>query len=778
MRLFVGLAMVFAIKCFGQPVFPALPPNVAPIANPYSASWVYYSTDSISGLSFLGGITTNSSFQQITNVAFGAAQSATNGFKIATTNIFASLINTATNGFIDGATAGTIALGIIPNVVSGILMASNYATQPFVTNALIGLINAATNGFKPYVTNTINALVNVTTLTAANVNTNLLIAGLSQELIYTNWITLNLFSTNGVNRVYIWNGLEFSNAAINYTITNNGTQFRLLDPFKNILSFITSANPVGQWTDNLMTGSGVSSYGRYSDFSAQGNANGLLLTNIPASGIVGTIPIGDLPSYVVTNNGTGYNLNNTTNLSNLPNGSIFIQSQDATFYAAASFISATNNINSSSANFIGRGTNGSAIGHYQVDGSNFAADFGLWSPYFNAAYANSIILDLYTYPNLGGTNAGANFAIQSTMLYPGIDAGIVGHHLFEVSPTNKTVDIYAVDGNTNRGEDIFHVNLAGNVNGNARGVSLTLAPAKVVPHFTNHIAAAILSHTFTSTDGAFANYFIGDNFAMYADNAQFTVTKVTSANSVQVLENTAGGYSSTTNYTYYPNIARVKDINGNSAGFIANDGSVGIAGSFGANSGRLMWPLGSSGIDWYVQIDASGRWSLNNTYQTPYNASAIVFDPQFDYEAIHMYNDGTVGIRFGLTNKFTGILQLWGSVSVPKSISTAAITNTSATASTVAYYDANKSLTSIPAAGSLIPVAVTLGASTFLFTNTTASTIECQFSGSVAYSITKYGSVIYGSLAGDAYFTLPVNGYCGITYSVAPTLFTNSLSLR
>lgn len=82
------------------------------------------------------------------------------------------------------------------------------------------------------------------------------------------------------------------------------------------------------------------------------------------------------------------------------------------------------------------------------------------------------------------------------------------------------------------------------------------------------------------------------------------------------------------------------------------------------------------------------------------------------------------------------------------------------------------------ASGSLIPVAVTIGASPFNFTNNTASAIECQFSGSVAYGITKYGASIYGSLAGDAYFTLPVSGYCTITYTIAPTLFTNSLSLK
>lgn len=73
-----------------------------------------------------------------------------------------------------------------------------------------------------------------------------------------------------------------------------------------------------------------------------------------------------------------------------------------------------------------------------------------------------------------------------------------------------------------------------------------------------------------------------------------------------------------------------------------------------------------------------------------------------------------------------------------------------------------------------VPVAVTIGSSPFSFTNTTTGKLECNFSGSVAYSISKNGASVYGSLAGDAYFSLTPNSIAVITYTVAPTMFTNS----
>lgn len=74
-----------------------------------------------------------------------------------------------------------------------------------------------------------------------------------------------------------------------------------------------------------------------------------------------------------------------------------------------------------------------------------------------------------------------------------------------------------------------------------------------------------------------------------------------------------------------------------------------------------------------------------------------------------------------------------------------------------------------------IPTAVTLTGSVFTFSNATPSVLECYFSGSVAYSVSKNGVGVFGSLAADGYFLLQPTNQCAITYTVAPTLFTNAM---
>jgi hypothetical protein len=73
-----------------------------------------------------------------------------------------------------------------------------------------------------------------------------------------------------------------------------------------------------------------------------------------------------------------------------------------------------------------------------------------------------------------------------------------------------------------------------------------------------------------------------------------------------------------------------------------------------------------------------------------------------------------------------------------------------------------------------VPVAVTVGASPFRFTNSTPVAIECYFSGATAFSVSKNGVGVFGSLAGSSYFVLQPTNQCVITYTVAPTFYTNS----
>lgn len=89
----------------------------------------------------------------------------------------------------------------------------------------------------------------------------------------------------------------------------------------------------------------------------------------------------------------------------------------------------------------------------------------------------------------------------------------------------------------------------------------------------------------------------------------------------------------------------------------------------------------------------------------------------------------------------------------------------------VAGGSTNATITTI---GTHTPGQVTVGASPFTFVNPQPFNLECNFSGSVAYSISKNGVGIYGSLAGDAYVMLQTNCSITITYATPPTLYTNA----
>ena len=74
-----------------------------------------------------------------------------------------------------------------------------------------------------------------------------------------------------------------------------------------------------------------------------------------------------------------------------------------------------------------------------------------------------------------------------------------------------------------------------------------------------------------------------------------------------------------------------------------------------------------------------------------------------------------------------------------------------------------------------IPASVSVGGSAFSFTNMNATALECYVTDAAAYSVSKNGVSIYGSLAGDTYVLLQPSSYLTITYlSTAPTMTTNA----
>jgi len=85
-------ASIFALAAFtslAQPSLPTTNSYIVPIANPYSGSWIYYTTDSISGLGYLNGAS-------ITSL-------------MTVSNDVVSYVNTATNGFVTAAVTNGLA---------------------------------------------------------------------------------------------------------------------------------------------------------------------------------------------------------------------------------------------------------------------------------------------------------------------------------------------------------------------------------------------------------------------------------------------------------------------------------------------------------------------------------------------------------------------------------------------------------------------------------------------------------------------------------------------
>jgi hypothetical protein len=138
---FILILIFAASRLFAQPALPATNRTFAPIANPYSASWIYYTTDSISGLGYLNGASIPY-VMTASNSAVNYINAATNGFVtagitngLATTNY----VRTATNGFVTAAITNGLA-------TTNFVLSQNYVTAT-VTNGLasISYVDFGTN---------------------------------------------------------------------------------------------------------------------------------------------------------------------------------------------------------------------------------------------------------------------------------------------------------------------------------------------------------------------------------------------------------------------------------------------------------------------------------------------------------------------------------------------------------------------------------------------------------------------------------------------------------
>lgn len=125
-----------ASRLFAQPALPTTNQTVAPIANPYSASWIYYTTNPATGLGYLNG--------------------ASIPYVMAVSNNVVAYVNAATNGFV---TAG---------ITNGLATTSFVLSQGYVTGSVTnGLANTNFVTSQGYVTSAItNGLANTTFVTS------------------------------------------------------------------------------------------------------------------------------------------------------------------------------------------------------------------------------------------------------------------------------------------------------------------------------------------------------------------------------------------------------------------------------------------------------------------------------------------------------------------------------------------------------------------------------------------------------------------------------------
>jgi hypothetical protein len=191
---FILILTLAAFRLFAQPALPTTNHAFAPIANPYSGSWIYYTTDSVSGLGFLNG--------------------ASISYVMTASNNIVTYVNSVTNGL----ATTNLALTIGANETNYVIGASNVLAAKIVT---------ATNGLAT--TNYALALgLNGTnfTLAASNSLSGQLSGKSGTNINYTQITNAPVIpSTNGFVTATVTNGLATTNYAL--ALGLNGTNFTL-----------------------------------------------------------------------------------------------------------------------------------------------------------------------------------------------------------------------------------------------------------------------------------------------------------------------------------------------------------------------------------------------------------------------------------------------------------------------------------------------------------------------------------------------------------------------
>jgi CRISPR/Cas system CMR subunit Cmr6 (Cas7 group RAMP superfamily) len=356
---FILILALAACRLFAQPALPTTNPYVSPIANPYSGSWIYYTTDSVSGLGYLNG--------------------ASIPYVMTASNNVVSYVNTATNGLVTAAVTNglattnyVLALGL--NETNFTLVTSNSLSVTFsnqftaksgtninysqITNAPVipstnGFVTAAvTNGLattnfvlgQGFVTGSItNSLVSIIYLNAA---TNGFVgANVTNGLATTNYVlALGLNETNFTLATSNSLSVTYSNQLAGKSGTNiNYSQITNAPVIPSTNGFVTAAVTNGLATTNFVLLQG---------YATAAVTNGLATTNyVLALGLNETnFTLATSNSLSVTfsnqltaKSGTNINYSQITNAPVIPSTNGFVTAAVTNGLATTNYVQAITN---------------------------------------------------------------------------------------------------------------------------------------------------------------------------------------------------------------------------------------------------------------------------------------------------------------------------------------------------------------------------------------------------------------------------------------------------
>jgi hypothetical protein len=157
-------ASMFALTAFtllAQPSLPTTNSYIVPIANPYSGSWIYYTTDSISGLGYLNGASIPY-VMTVSNNVVNYVNAATSG--LATTNFVLMIGLNDTNNTTSVSNLVYLAAQSYANGIG--LNATNNTTA--VSNLVYVAAQSYANGIGLNATNNTTSVSNLVYLAAQN----------------------------------------------------------------------------------------------------------------------------------------------------------------------------------------------------------------------------------------------------------------------------------------------------------------------------------------------------------------------------------------------------------------------------------------------------------------------------------------------------------------------------------------------------------------------------------------------------------------------------------